>query len=60
MLFSRWRPKSTMTVARKSIQIGLNHPPTLTPLTSSSSNEPMSNASAAFTSPRGGISGGVN
>ena len=38
----------------------LNHPPTLTPLTSSSSNEPMSNASAAFTSPRGGISGGVN
>lgn len=49
-----------MTVARKSIQIGLNHPPTLTPLTSSSSNEPMSNASAAFTSPRGGISGGVN
>ena len=37
-----------------------NHPPTLTPLTSSSSNEPMSNASAAFTSPRGGISGGVN
>lgn len=31
----------------------------LIPLVSSSSNEPISNASAAFTSPRGGISGGV-
>uniref|UniRef100_A0A182V7F3 Uncharacterized protein n=1 Tax=Anopheles merus TaxID=30066 RepID=A0A182V7F3_ANOME len=31
----------------------------LMPLVSSSSNEPMSNASAAFTSPLGGISGGV-
>ena len=30
------------------------------PLTSSSSNEPMSNASAALTSPRGGIRGGSN
>lgn len=32
---------------------------TLIPLVSSSSNEPMSKASAALTSPRGGISGGV-
>jgi len=30
----------------------------LIPLTSSSSNEPISNASAAFTSPLGGTSGG--
>lgn len=29
------------------------------PLVSSSSNEPISNASAAFTSPLGGIRGGV-
>jgi len=33
---------------------------TLTPFTSSSSNEPISKASAAFTSPRGGINGGTN
>lgn len=31
---------------------------TLIPLVSSSSKEPMSNASAAFTSPLGGIKGG--
>lgn len=31
---------------------------TLIPFVSSSSKEPMSKASAAFTSPRGGISGG--
>ena len=31
---------------------------TLMPLTSSSSNEPISNASAALTSPLGGTSGG--
>lgn len=31
----------------------------LIPFVSSSSNEPISNASAAFTSPRGGINGGV-
>lgn len=31
---------------------------TLMPLVSSSSKEPMSKASAAFTSPRGGIKGG--
>lgn len=31
---------------------------TLMPLVSSSSKEPMSNASAAFTSPLGGIKGG--
>lgn len=33
-------------------------PGTLIPFVSSSSKEPMSKASAAFTSPRGGISGG--
>ncbi len=32
--------------------------PTFIPLVSSSSNEPISKASAALTSPRGGISGG--
>lgn len=32
---------------------------TLMPLVSSSSNEPISKASAAFTSPLGGIRGGV-
>ena len=34
------------------------HKSTLMPLVSSSSNEPMSKASAALTSPRGGIKGG--
>lgn len=35
-----------------------HHRCTLMPLVSSSSNEPMSKASAALTSPRGGIKGG--
>lgn len=37
---------------------GPARPSTLIPFVSSSSKEPMSKASAAFTSPRGGISGG--
>lgn len=37
---------------------GQGRPGTLIPFVSSSSKEPMSKASAAFTSPRGGISGG--
>ena len=32
---------------------------TLTPLVSSESNDPISNASAALTSPLGGMSGGL-
>lgn len=39
-------------------QVREARPSTLIPFVSSSSKEPMSKASAAFTSPRGGISGG--
>lgn len=43
----------------KNLYISTSASVNLIPLVSSSSNEPMSNASAAFTSPRGGINGGV-
>lgn len=56
---SQGRERSRMPWGWAQAQVqGQERSSTLIPFVSSSSKEPMSKASAAFTSPRGGISGG--
>lgn len=57
-MFTRWIYLSEI-VNGKNLYISTSASVSLIPLVSSSSNEPISNASAALTSPRGGMSGGV-